>query len=155
MPHTFADDRDRHITALGNTCPWMPTDIHRQGYWQIQQFPDFLQQMVYPMKCVGVLFPVIFITFCNNGQEVFRFVYWIFVKNILHTFFPFDEQLLSRFTSAVGKDTVLQVFLPQISHIDEWHSPCIETEQEHIASVVKIGLQWQVKPFDTPDGIEW
>ena len=101
MPHTLADDRDWHITALGDTCPRMPTDIHCQGYWQLQLLPDFLQQMVYSVKFVGILLPIIFVSFCNDGEQMLRFVYRIFVKNLLHTLFPFDEQLLSRLPSAV------------------------------------------------------
>ena len=122
-------------------CPRMPTDIHRQGYWQIQLLSDFLQQMVYSVKFVGVLLPIIFVPFCNDGQEVFRFIYRIFVKNPLHTLFPFDEQPLSRLTSAVGKSAVLKVLLSQISQVNERHSPCVETEQEHITGIVKIRFQ--------------
>ena len=100
----------------------MPTDIHRQGYWQIQQFPDFLQQMVYPMKFVGVLFPIIFIMFCNDRQEVFRFVYWIFINNLLHTFLEnifkhvisidsFTTVLIQALLSFSGKEVYLKLEL--------------------------------------------
>ena len=80
------------------------------------------------MKLVGVLFSIIFTSFCDDWQKVFGFVYGIFVNNLLHTSFPFDEQLLPGFASAVGKNAVLQVLLPQISHINERHTPCVETE---------------------------
>ena len=69
------------------------------------------------------------------------FIGYLSCKNILHTPFPFDEKLLPRLSSTVGKDAVLQVFLPQISHVNERHTPYVETEQEHITGIVKIGHQ--------------
>ena len=141
MSHSLANNRNGHITALGDTCPRMPTDIHCQGYWQIQLPPYFLQQMVHTVKFVGVLLPIIFVPFCNDGQEVFCFVYRIFVNNLLHTSFPFDKQLLPRLSPSVGKDTVLQILLPQICHVYKRHSPCIETEQEHVTGKIKTGFQ--------------
>ena len=128
MPHTLADDGDWHIAAFGDTCPRVPSNIHRQEYRQVQLFSYFLQQMIHPMKFVGVLFPIILVPFCDDRQKVFRFIYRVFVNNLLHTSVPFDEKLLPRLSSAIGKDAVLQVFLPQISHVNERHTPCIETE---------------------------
>lgn len=92
--------------------------------------------MIHSVKLVGILLPIIRIPLCNDGQEVFRFVYGVFVNNLLHTSFPVDEKLLPRLSSAIGKDTVLQVLLSQISHVNERHTPCVETEQEHITGKV-------------------
>lgn len=38
------------------------------------------------MKLIGVLLPIIHIPLYNDGQEVFRFVYGVFINNLLHTF---------------------------------------------------------------------
>lgn len=79
----------------------------------------FFQLMVHMVEFVSILLSIILATFCNNRQEVFRFVYRIFVKNLLHILSPFDEKLLFYLMSVIRKSTILQVFLSQINHVDE------------------------------------
>ena len=51
---------------------------------------------------------------------------YLFVDDFLHGFLPFDEQLLPRLLSAVGKSSALQIFLIQVSHVDKGHPPGVE-----------------------------
>ena len=62
----------------------------------------------------------------NYRQQIRSGVRIIFIDDLLHGFFPFDEQLLSRFLPAVREYAVLQIFLLQVSHVDERHSPGVE-----------------------------
>lgn len=126
VPHCFADGRKRNVPASGDGSPPVTGDVARQGYVQSQSHTQLFQFVIYQMRRILVLPAGVGIHVFNHRQQIGSADRILFVDNFLHGFFPFDEQLLSRFLPAIREYAVLQVFLLQISHIDERHSPGVE-----------------------------
>ena len=78
------------------------------------------------MRCVLVLSASVGIHVPNYRQQIKGGLRIIFIDDLLHGLFPFDEQLLSRFLPAIREYAVLKVFLLQVSHVDERHSTGVE-----------------------------
>ena len=104
----------------------MAGDVTGQGNGQSQFLAQFLQLIVYQMRGVLILPANVGIHVPDYRQQIRSPVRIVFVDDFLHGFLPFDEQLLPRLLSAVGKSSALQIFLFQVSHVDKGHAPGVE-----------------------------
>ena len=81
----------------------MAGGIHGQGQRQIQFPTDGFQAPVDVMSRVDVLHPFFnFRVWLDNGKQISGTFRIVLVHNLLHTFLPLDEELLSRLASATN-----------------------------------------------------
>ena len=154
MSHRLADDRERNVPVLGDGSPPVTGDVVRQGYVQSQSHTQLFQFVIYQMRRILVLPAGVGIHVPDYRQQIRSPVRIVFVDNFLHGFFPFDEQLLSRFLPAIREYAVLQVFLLQISHVDKGHSPGVERKHEDVAGEIHRREQRQVHIPDSADDFQ-
>ena len=107
------------------------------------------------MGCIDILLAFIYITErFDDRQKVIGLRSIVLIHNLLHTLLPFDEELLPRLASAIGKHTILQILFSQVCHIHEWHTSGIEAHKEHISGEVKGRIHREVHLLNSLDDFQ-
>lgn len=151
MSKPFAYHRQRYVLAPGDAGPTVAAVIERQRDGQTGQPRHFLQPPVDLGHLVLVLIALPAILTQDDRKEITRRIRGILVQNVLHLAGPFHGEQLAGLFPAIRDISVGQVRFPQVGHIDKRHTSCAETENEHVARIVKKRKGGKVKPLDALD----
>ena len=80
-------------------------------------------------------------THSTYATAVLGSVILVFIHNLLHQLLPQNSQPLPSLFPAVCQNSILEVALLQVCHINKRHAPGIETEKENIPCQLQLGFE--------------
>ena len=94
--------------------------IHRQRHRQTKQLTDCFERSVDTVSPIEILSSFIDIAVAvDDGEQVDRVAGGVAVDYFLHTFLPLHRKRLPGLSTAISKNSALQIALAHIRHIDE------------------------------------
>ena len=151
VTHAFRDYRKGDALCFGGGGPAVAGDVEGQRNLDSYHLGYLFQVVIDVVAHVAVGASLVGAGILDDRKQVIGCVLWILVEYHLHFLCPFDNQLLTGLTTAIGDVSVFEVRFFEKCHVDETHSTEVETHQEHIASIVKRGIEGQVQCFDFLD----
>lgn len=137
VAHAFAYYTYGDAFGFGGGCPAVAGYVECQWDCYAYHLGYFLEVVVDVVAHVAVSAAFVEAGLAYDGEQVVAFVDGIFVEGRLHLAGPFDGELLAGFAAAVCDISVFKVGFFQESHVDETHTPQIETHQEHVAGEIE------------------
>lgn len=126
----------------------MAGDVESQRDLNTYHLGNLFQVVVDVVAHVAVSASLVGAWIPDDGEQIVGGVFRGLVEYHLHFLSPFDDKLLACLAAAIGDIAVFEVGLSQKRHVDEAHSPEIETHKEHVTGEVKRWSQGKVQRLD-------